>query len=149
VVLSALLLCPSLPAEPDLGSICVAPVPANPSPTMAPGVGVFCPSAKLSLKIDSGAAIAWPIWKINKSVRVEGLDTTSSHVIVILCGGQREQSFRFRFSEFQSHQLCLFFNDLYKTAQLWEAGRGTPWCKCARATSACRVGETLRRSTGS
>ena len=49
---------------------------------------------------------------------------------MVLCNGKPQQSFRFRFSEFKTKELCLFINDLYQTAQLWEA-RKSP---CANAS---------------
>jgi hypothetical protein len=111
-------------AEPGSRSVCIAPLLEVPDGRSAPGL--FCESAKLSLKIDAQPAAAWPI---KKSVKVDNLDPVTRHRIVVLCAGKRQQSFTFRFSDFKTGQVCLFLNDLYKTAQLWEAKR-CPWCKC-------------------
>src|SRR5215471_7673891 len=99
----------------DVGSVCVAPISWKPLPYSAPGL--YCDSNKVSLKVDS-QVIASPI-KI--SVRVDQLDLSTRHRVVILCDGKPQQSFTFRFSDFPSSELCLFLNDLYKTAQLAEA----------------------------
>lgn len=113
----------ALSAPPKDGSVCVAPVLAKPVPASAPRL--FCSSEKLSFKIDA-KTMAWPI---KKSVKIEGLDPTVRHRVVVLCDGKPQQSFGFRVSDFKSTELCLFLNDLYKTAQLWEVKR-CPWCKC-------------------
>jgi len=78
------------------------------------------------VKIDALQTIAWPT---KKSVKIEALDVTAPHRVVVFCSGKPQQSFKFRFSDFNSRELCLFINDLYKTVQLWES-KGTPWCKC-------------------
>jgi len=87
---------------------------------------LFCGSGKLSLRIDTLQAVPWPN---KKSLKIEDLDLTSRHRVVISCDGKPQQSFRFRFSEFKTGDLCLFINELYQTAQLWEP-KQAPWCKC-------------------
>jgi hypothetical protein len=75
------------------------------------------------LKIDS-KKMAWPM---QKAVKIEGLDMTAPHLVVIYCVGKQQQAVRFRFSTYRANQLCLFLNDLYKTAHLEKRCR---WCKC-------------------
>jgi hypothetical protein len=110
--------------EPGSRTVCITPVLEVPDGRSAPGL--FCESAKLSLKIDAQQAMRWPI---KGSVKVENLNPVTRHRVVVFCDGKPQQSFTFRFSDFNTGQLCLFLNDLYKTAQLWEAKR-CPWCKC-------------------
>lgn len=110
-------------AEPEPGSVCIAPVLQPPDPRGSPGL--FCDSEKLSLKID-GKTIAWPI---KESVKIDGLSVSARYLVVILCNGKPQQSFRFRFSDYETKTLCLFINDLYKTVNLAE-GKRCPWCKC-------------------
>lgn len=131
-MLSGLLL--SQTAEPELGSVCVAPLEKELGRGSAPGL--FCESEKFSLQIDSEPAAAFQRnseqngkRRVGKSLKVDGLDTTARHRVVIYCNGKPQQSFSFRFSEFKTKQLCLFINDFYKTAQLWDAKRA-PWCRC-------------------
>lgn len=104
-------------------SVCVAPMSWKPLPYSAPGL--YCDSEKVSLKIDAQAVPA----PINKSVKIAALDPTAPHRVVVLCNGKPQQSFTFRFSEFKTSELCLFLDEAFKTAQLWEAKR-CPWCKC-------------------
>jgi hypothetical protein len=91
--------------------------------TCAPGL---CGSGKLSLKIDDQSISPWP--KTN-SMKISGLDAGAKHRVVIYRAGKPQQSFRFRFSEFKENKACLFLNDLYWTAHLWEP-KQAPWCKC-------------------
>jgi hypothetical protein len=121
-------------AEPELGSVCVAPLDSKLSRVAAPEL--FCESEKFSFQIDSQPAASFQRdsakdgkHRVGKSLKVDGLDTTTRHKVVIYCDGKPHQSFAFRFSDFKTRQLCLFISDFYKTAQLWEA-KGSPWCKC-------------------
>lgn len=122
-------------AESETGSLCIAPVFEKPDGMSAPGL--FCESGKLSVRIDTQPVVAFPLiseqhggtYRIGKSLKIDGLDTSTRHRVVVYCSGKPQQSFTFRFSDFTTNQLCLFLNDLYKTAQLWEAKR-CPWCKC-------------------
>jgi hypothetical protein len=121
-------------AEPESWSVCIAPVLEKPDGRSAPAL--FCESAKLSLKIDTQEAVPFPLiseqhgtYQVGKSLKIDGMDTSTRHRVVVYCNGKPQQSFVFRFSDFPTNQLCLFLNDLYKTAQLWESKR-CPWCKC-------------------
>lgn len=58
-----------------------------------------------------------------------GLDLKLRHRMVVFCEGKRQQSFRFHLSDYKTGKACLFLNDLYLTAQLWEP-KEAPWCKC-------------------
>ena len=127
VLAVVVLLSPALFAESGSGSVCISPVPEKPSDISAPGL--FCESAKLSVKIDAQQPMAWPI---KENVKIDALDITATHRVVVFCNGKPQQSFKFRFSEFETRELCLFVNDMYKTAQLWES-KGAPWCKCKKS----------------
>jgi len=113
-LLTAPLVCPAFSAESEHGSVCVAPVPPEP-PSTAATEELFCHSGNLSLKIDKQQVIPWPH---KESLRIEALDLTQRHRVVVLCDGKPQQSFGFRFSEFKTKRLCLFINDLYQTVQL-------------------------------
>jgi hypothetical protein len=109
-------------AESETGSVCIAPVFEKPDGMSAPGL--FCESAKLSLKIDTQQAVPFPLiseqhgtYQVGKSLKTDGMDTSTRHRVVVYCNGKPQQSFTFRFSDFKTSQLCLFLNDLYKTAQ--------------------------------
>lgn len=113
----------ALPAEDDSGSVCLAPVILDADRSGNPSL--YCAAEKVSLKID--ARVIPP--PIKKSVKIVGLDPRAQHRVAVLCDRKPQQSFTFRFSEFKSTQLCVFLNDLYKTAQLWEP-KQSPWCRC-------------------
>jgi hypothetical protein len=123
LVFTVCFLCLRVHAQSDTGSICIAPNAAETPQRCAPGL---CAGGKLSLRIDRQSVQAWPK---SESMRISRLSTTARHRIVIYRAGKSEQSFTFRFSEFKSKTPCLFLNDLYWTAQLWEA-KEAPWCKC-------------------
>jgi hypothetical protein len=124
-LLVAVLFWPSLSAESEVGSVCVAPIPQEMPDTASPE-GMVCQTWNLLVKIDDVKAVSWPR---NESVKIDGLDVTRRHRVTIFCDGKPQQSFGFRFSEFKTRKLCLFLNDLYKTVQLWE-DKQSPWCKC-------------------
>jgi hypothetical protein len=110
-------------SESGSGSLCIAPARFDPKNASAPGL--YCDAEKFSLKIDAQAT-AWPL---KVSVKLTGLDLSTRHRAIVYCDHKSQQSFSFRFSEYRTKQLCLFLNDLYRTAQLWDAKKA-PWCKC-------------------
>ena len=123
-ILATLLWSSALAADSQHGLICIAPILKEPPTTSAPYLE--CPPGKFSLKLDDRQPIPW---SSKSSIKIDDLDLATRHRMAVFCNGKPHQSFRFRFSEFKSKELCLFLKDLYQTAQLWEAKR-TPWCKC-------------------
>src|SRR5690348_767068 len=109
---------PTPAAAAEAGSVCVAPALAR-SP-----IGGLCGAASLFLKIDKRDAVAWPL---GESMKIADLDPAGRHRVVLRCGRKPQQSFSFLFAEAKSTSLCLFVNDLYGTAQLWDRRR-SPWC---------------------
>ena len=122
-VLVAFLLCPSVPAEPGTGTVCVAPNSPEPPTRVSPG-GFYNP-ATLMLRIDNRQAIPWPH---KDSSKIEGLDLKARHLVVLTSDGKRIQSFWFRFDDFKSAEPCIAY-DGYQGVQLQEA-KGSPGCKC-------------------
>ncbi len=122
-IFAACLMCSSQSAESDSASLCVAPNSDESVVRCAPGL---CGSGKISFKVDDQPVLPWP--KV-ESTKISGLDAVAKHRVVIYRAGKPQQSFRFRFSEFKENRACLFLNDLYWTAQLWDPKRA-PWCKC-------------------
>ena len=116
--------CPALSADTPKGSVCISPVPEKPIPMSAPGLN--CASGKLSFRIDAIPETPWPV---RESIKIGDLDLGGRHRVTIMCDSKPQQSFRFRYSEYEKTKLRLFINDLYKTAQLWE-DKDSPWCKC-------------------
>ena len=112
-------------AQSEMRSLCVAPN-AGETPQRCSAAPGLCNGGALSLRIDRQPIQAWPK---AKNVKIQGLNTATRHRVVVYRAGKPQQSFGFRFSEFKSPTPCLFLNDLYWTAQLWEA-KQAPWCKC-------------------
>jgi hypothetical protein len=110
-------------AQSDTASLCVAPSTAETPQRCSPGL---CASGSLSLKLDDQPVMPWPK---SQSLRIDGLSSTAKHRVIIYRAGKAQQSFKFDFSDFKSNEACLFLNDLYWTAQLWEPNKA-PWCKC-------------------
>ena len=108
-------------AQAQSGAICVRP--ARVDAERGPAVNA-CMSGNFSLRIDGGPVKPW---SKTKAVRITDLDMAAKHRVTVYCDGKPHQSFAFRFSEFKSTELCLFVNDLYHTANLWER---SPLCKC-------------------
>ena len=127
ILLALILLHPAPAAEIGIGSICISPIPEKPTDFSAPGL--LCESAKLSVKLDAQQPMAWPI---KENVKMDALDLAAIHRVVVYCDGKPQQSFKFRFSEYKTKELCLFINDMYKTVQLWES-KESPWCKCRKS----------------
>ncbi|MGB6880179.1 MAG: hypothetical protein WBD94_11460, partial [Candidatus Acidiferrales bacterium] len=89
----------------------------------------------MSLQIDNDKPESWPVGS-QASVEIDRLDLTAAHRVVVSCRGKPQQSFKFRFSEFKGTHLCLFINDMYKTAQLWDPKQNpAPWCKCKNSSN--------------
>ena len=123
LIVAFLLIPTTSPGQPARGSVCVAPVVV---PLPPPRPDMFCRSGKFSLKIDNLKVVSWPD---KESVRFAGLELDDRHRVVVYCDSNPQQSFTFRFNEYKTTELCLFFNDRYGTIQLWDTTR-SPWCKC-------------------
>jgi hypothetical protein len=124
-LLVAILVTSAFSAESESGSVCVAPAPEKPDSMLSPDAGIVCKPEKLSLRIDTQPAVSWPT---DKSLKINALDSTTRHRVVVLCDGKPRQSFTFWFSSFKTTALCLFIGG-YDTLRLREV-KECPWCKC-------------------
>jgi hypothetical protein len=123
LLLAICLFCSDVYGQSETGSICVAPNSAETPQRCAPGL---CAGGALSLRFDYQPVQPWPE---SESIKVTGLSATERHRVVIYRARKAQQSFTFRLADFKSSSPCLFLNDLYWTAQLWEK-KDAPWCKC-------------------
>jgi hypothetical protein len=128
LVIAILLIFPLAIAQETAGSVCVAARVDDPfwkEPTTLPNGEIN--SHGLRVKIDKRPAVAWPD---RTSLKLDGLDTKEPHVLVVLSAdGKPIESVRFKFSQYQSTQLCMAY-DGYQGIGLQEVTRRTPWCKC-------------------
>jgi hypothetical protein len=127
IFLIAVMINPAFAWQGESGSICIAPLPKPVDGRHAAGgPSAWCSSGKYSFKVDARPTLSWPE---KESAKIDKVAFSAPHRIVVFCGGKAMQSFTFVFSDYKSRKLCLFFNDLYWTVQLWDAKR-SPWCKC-------------------
>jgi len=119
-------------AEAGSGTVCLASVPRPNSEEITlgnpeGGNRVF----DFSVQIDNR-----PIQAISyaKGVRLTGLDLKRRHLIKIRNQGALIQSFFFRFTEYKSDDLCLWFKALYETWSLWSAEHARGICDCGPRT---------------
>jgi hypothetical protein len=120
VLLFLLLAFPVLLAQPEQGTVCVAPNPAG-RPTR---FLVFYNPDTLTIKVDKRQPIPWPH---KEGVRINALDVNERHLIVVTSDGKPIQSFWFRFAEYKTNHLCVQFDGF--PASLDEE-KTVPWCKC-------------------
>jgi hypothetical protein len=126
----ALVLLVSIPgtAQRDMGSVCVAARIDDPffkEPAVLPNGDIN--SHGLKVRVDTRPVMEWPQ---RKSLKIDGLDTTARHLLVVLdSSGKAIQSVHFKFSDYQSTELCMNY-DGYQGIGLQGATRRTPWCKC-------------------
>jgi len=116
---------PLVSAQSEFGSVCVAP---NPRPKVEIEVwpkDVYNP-ATLAVRIDKRRAVSFPR---KDCIKIPSLDLNSPHVISLMSDGKIFDSFRFRFSDYKSTQLCLLFDGV-GAPELKEDTRYTPWCTC-------------------
>jgi hypothetical protein len=110
-ILSALLLLVSGLFGSDVGSVCVAPVE---KPT-AGSKGLGNPSGgnqvqAYAVQIDSRSPVGTTA---EHGVPINGLSLAGRHLIRISGDGKSVASFRFRFGDYGSNDLCLWFKPLY------------------------------------
>jgi hypothetical protein len=115
-------------AQQSTGSVCVAARADDPfwkEPRTLPNGQLN--THDLRFRVDKQPSMPWPD---RKSLKIEDLDMTVPHVLAVLeSNGKPIESVRFKFSEYKSTNLCMFY-DGYQGIGLDDATRHTPWCKC-------------------
>jgi hypothetical protein len=112
------------------GTVCVAP--AAPLPE---GVGVrslATPTGEPRASAYSVQIGGRPAVKVSATsgVKIGGLSLGRRHLVKIYGDGELLESFRFRFADYSSRELCLWFKSMYETWSLWEAKNGGAECRC-------------------
>jgi hypothetical protein len=121
---------PSPRSKVSSGSICLATI----TPPNSEQKSLANPSggnriSSYSVQVDKRKALTT---SKDKSINVSGLAVDRRHLVKIFGDGRPVESFWFNFSEFSTTKLCLWFNSLYQTWQLWDAKDGGAKCKCNR-----------------
>jgi hypothetical protein len=88
-------------------------------------------SRKYSIQIDQG--------KIHetledKALRINDLDEGKKHLVRIRLDGKQVESFWFTFEKHGANELCLWFNDFYRTWSVWPLKDAKHLCKCESAS---------------
>ncbi len=111
------------------GSICVAPVPKpNDRPISLGNPTGGNRSFNFTIQVDQQAGV--PV-DHEKSIMISGLAIKGTHLVQIFRDGKPFASFRFRFEQYKSKELCLWFKALYETWSLWE-NTASVGCRCTR-----------------
>ena len=112
------------------GSMCIASVtPPNSEQKSLSNPAGGNPISSYSVQIDKRKPV---ITSNDKSISISGLAVGRRHLVKIFGDGRPIESFGFRFSGFSTTKLCLWFNTLYETWQLWDARDGGAKCRCNR-----------------
>lgn len=122
-LLIATLLSDNLLAQPQRGTVCVVWNTTKLPSRISPG-GAYNPLT-LKVRIDRRPAVLWPH---KEDLKIDDLDLTERHLVVVISDGKPIQSFWFRFSAFSTTELCMSF-DGYQGVQLADA-KTSHWCKC-------------------
>jgi hypothetical protein len=114
-------------ADPETGTFCVAARAADPfRGQVIPPTGEVS-SGGLRVKIDKQPSVPWPQ---RESLKIADLDLHERHLLaVIQSNGKPIESLWFRFSDYKSNDLCMFY-DGYQGIGMAEQARHTPGCKC-------------------
>jgi hypothetical protein len=110
------------------GSICLAPFesPTSGEKSLANPAGGNRVST-YSIQVDKMSPV---VLSNERPVRISSIGTGRKHLIKIIGDGKIVESFWFKFGEFKTKDLCLFFNSLYETWSLWDGKEGRAICKC-------------------
>ena len=108
---------------------CIAPVPkSNDRPVTLANPTGGNRSFNFAIRIDQQPRV--PV-DHEEPLLISDLAIKETHFVQIFRDGKPFASFRFRFEDYKSKELCLWFKALYETWSLWE---NTPsvGCKCSR-----------------
>ncbi len=109
-------------SEDETGSICLAPVKHDGDPR-----GYV--SEQFGVRVDDGP---WTAVPADAPRRIPDLALQDKHLVSIRDGDKMIESFWFRFDDFQSRDLCLWYKSWYRTWSLWHAADGGRKCRCRK-----------------
>jgi hypothetical protein len=105
------------------GTICIVAVPPDPDPRAYI-------SEHFGVRLDQGP---WVAVSATKTTRVVDLHTGSKHLVSIRDGKRVVESFWFRFDDYKSRDLCLWYKSWYQTWSLSDAAQQGRMCRCGAA----------------
>jgi len=108
------------PAVPSHGTICLAPVKDDGDPR-----GYY--SEHFSVRVDDGD---WFDVPSDKPFSIGELATQEKHLVSVRDGDITIESFWFRFEQYESPDLCLWYKPWYRTWSLWPASNAGKRCRC-------------------
>lgn len=112
----------------DVGSVCIAPIekPTNGVKSLANPTGgnrVLSYAIQLDRRPAVGASA-------EHGIAINDLPLADKHLVRVKGDGKNIAVFRFRFVDYSSHDLCLWFNPLYETWSLTPAKGHGKGCIC-------------------
>jgi hypothetical protein len=112
----------------DLGSVCVAAI----DPPNAGTKSLTNPSGgnhvrSYAVQIDNRPLITVAS---EHNIAIDGLSITEKHFVKVTGDGKNVTDFRFRFDNYSSRNLCLWFKPLYETWSLTPAKAQGKSCVC-------------------
>lgn len=114
----------SRPQTPDAsGTLCVVAVPPDPDPRAYI-------SEHFGVRLDQGP---WVAVSAIKTTRIGDVDIGARHLIRIRDGKKVVESFWFRFDDYKSRDLCLWYKSWYQTWSLSDAAQQGRMCRCGAA----------------
>jgi len=125
------------------GSVCIAPVPKATAGTKSLA-NATASAVPYEFEVTLGE-LAPVTTSHTESRPISGLDTSKSHLVVIRQGAKRVVSFRLRFQNYRSENLCLWFGPLYESWSLWPESASRGKCTCSAST---RSNKSLGRARG-
>jgi len=110
------------------GLVCIAPIP-KPTPgkrSLANPTG-GSRNYEYSVQIDNGQILSLPY---ETNMTYPRLNLKRSHLIVIRDKNHIVESFWFRFEEYHTGRLCLWYKPLYDSWSLWDLSDSQHLCEC-------------------
>jgi len=111
------------------GTLCIASVPkaTSGSKTLSNTTASAVPY-EFAVTVGDRAPIAT---SHTQSLLVGGLDTSTSHLVIIRQGAKRVASFQLQFPTYKTDHLCLWFGPLYESWSVWPLAQSRGKCACS------------------
>lgn len=128
LLISLLLVLVQVSIASETGLVCVAPVakPTTGTKSLAnPSGGNQVQSYSVQIDVRPPIHVA-----VDKGIAIDGLSLSGKHTVQVKGDSKDITSFHFRFNDYGSHNLCLWFKPLYETWSLTPARGHGKTCTC-------------------